>query len=70
MVAYTAEVLRRSPFIFQRQRELSTPAALFRAVEMAGQVDEQVRQRPSFDEFVALIRQEMKAHPAKRSERE
>ena len=46
--------------------ELSMPAALFRAVELSGQVDSQLRQRPSFEEFVALIRQEMKAHPAKR----
>ena len=42
------------------------PAALFRAVELSGQVDSQLRQLPSFEEFVALIHQEMKAHPAKR----
>ena len=65
VVAYTAEVLRRSPFIFQRHPRPSMPAALFRAVELSGQVDSQLRQLPSFEEFVALIRQEMKAHPAK-----
>ena len=66
VVAYAAEVLRHSPFIFQRHPGLSMPAALFRAVELSGQVDSQLQQQPSFDEFVALIRQEVKAHPAKR----
>jgi Ca-activated chloride channel family protein len=67
VVAYTAEVLRRSPFIFQRHAGLTMPAALFRAVELSGQIDSQLQLRPSFDQFVALIRQEMKAHPVKRS---
>jgi len=67
VVAYAAEVLRHSPFIFQRQPGLNVPAALRRAVELSGQVDSQLQMRPSFDEFVALLRQEMKAHPAKRS---
>ena len=65
-VAYTAEVLRRSPFIFQRSPGLTTPVALFRASELASDVDSQLRLRPSFDEFVALVRKEMKAHPAPR----
>ena len=69
-VAYTAEVLRHSPFIFQRSPGLSPPAALFRAVELSSQVDSQLRLRPSFDEFVALIRQEVKAHPARRGAKE
>src|SRR5208282_192479 len=67
VVAYATEVLRRSPFIFQRHHDMSMPAALFRAVELAGQVDSQLQLRPSFDEFVSLIRQEVKAHPAKRT---
>ena len=67
VVAYTVEVLRHSPFIFQRRPGLSMPAALYRAVELSGQIDGQLQQLPAFGEFVALIRQEMKAHPAKRS---
>lgn len=65
VVAYTAEVLRHSPFIFQRRPGLNIPTALFRAVELSGQVGTELRQLPSFEEFVALIRQEMKARPAK-----
>ena len=65
LVAYTVEVLRHSPFIFQRHPGLSTLAALNRAVEFSGQVTGQLRQLPSFEEFVALIRQEMRAHPAR-----
>ena len=67
VVAYATEVLRHSPFIFQRHPGLNMQAALFRAVELSGQVDSQLQLRPSFDEFVALVRQEMKARPAKRS---
>jgi len=67
VVAYAAEVLRHSPFIFQRRPGLSIPAALFRAVELSGQINSQLQQLPLFEEFVALIRQEVKAHPAKRS---
>jgi Ca-activated chloride channel family protein len=63
VVAYTVEVLRHSPFIFNSGARLNMPAALFRAVELSGQVDGRLRQLPSFDEFVTLIRQEMKAHP-------
>lgn len=66
VVAYAAEVLRHSPFIFQRHPGLM-PAALLRAVELSSQVDSQLQLRPSFDEFVSLIRQEVKARPAKRS---
>jgi len=65
LVACTVEVLRHSPFIFQRHSGLSTPAALFRALEFSSQVDSRLRQLPSFEEFVALIRQEIKAHPAR-----
>ncbi|MGO9114926.1 MAG: VWA domain-containing protein [Thermoguttaceae bacterium] len=67
VVAYAVEVLRHSPFIFQRQPGLTMPAALFRAVDLSGQVDSRLQLRPSFDEFVTLVRQEAKAHPAKRS---
>jgi Ca-activated chloride channel family protein len=70
VVAYAAEVLRHSPFIFQRHPGMTMPAALFRASELAGQVDSQLQLRPSFDEFVSLVRQEAKAHPAKRSTRD
>ena len=65
VVAYTAEVLRHSPFIFQGQHEVIA-SALFRGLELANQVDRQLRQRPAFAEFVTFIRQEMKAHPAAR----
>jgi Ca-activated chloride channel family protein len=67
VVAYTIEVLRHSPFIFQRHPGLTMPAALFRAVELSGQVSSQLQRRPSFDEFAALVRREVKAHPAQRS---
>ncbi len=70
VVAYAAEVLRRSPFIFQRHPGLSTPAALLRAVDLAGQVDSQLQLLPSYDEFVTLVRQEVKAHPTKRQAKE
>jgi Ca-activated chloride channel family protein len=69
VVAYAAEVLRRSPFIFQRHPGLIPKAALVRAAELTGQIDRQLQLLPSFDEFVALVRQEVKAqrakHPAK-----
>ena len=65
VVAYAAEVLRRSPFIFQRHPVPNMPAALFQALELSSQVDSRLRQLPSFEEFVALLRQELKAHPAK-----
>jgi hypothetical protein len=66
VVAYTAEVLRRSPFIFQSGSRLTTPKALYRAIELSGQTDSQLLLRPSFEQFVAMIRQGMKAHPARR----
>ncbi len=66
VVCYTAEVLRHSPFVFYPHSRLSTQAALLRVVEFCGQVDSRLRQLPSFEEFVALVRQEVKAHPAKR----
>ena len=64
MVAYMAEVLRHSPFIFRTG--LSVPNALYRAVELSDKVDSQLRRLPSFEEFVTLVHQEMKAHPSKR----
>jgi Ca-activated chloride channel family protein len=70
VVAYATEVLRHSPFIFQRRPGLNMPAALHRAVELAGQVDSRLQMLPSFDEFVDLVRQEMKAHPAKHQVKE
>ena len=65
-VCYTAEVLRHSPFIFHPHSRLSAAAALLRVVEFSGQIDSRLQQLPSFQEFVALVRQEVKAHPAKR----
>ncbi len=64
VVAYMAEVLRHSPFIFRTG--LSVPNALYRAVELSDKVDSQLRRLPSFEEFVTLVHQEMKAHPSKR----
>ncbi len=69
VVAYTAEVLRRSPFVFRRQG-LNVSAALFRGFELAGQADSRLNQIPSFAEFFSLIGQEIKAHPARRAAKE
>ena len=66
VVWYTAEVLRHSPFIFHPHARLSTPVALLRVIELASQVDSRLQQLPSFEEFVALVHQEVKARPAKR----
>ncbi len=67
VVAYTVEVLRHSPFIFQRNPGLTVYAALQRALDLSGQTSSQLQLRPSYEEFVALVRQEVKAHPAPRS---
>ena len=67
VAAYTAEVLRHSPFIFLRHPDVKLPKALQYAHELAADVDSQVAQRPSYQELVEMIRQEMKAHPARRS---
>ena len=45
-------------------------AALFRGFELAGQADSRLHQIPSFTEFVSLISQELKAHPARRAAKE
>jgi Ca-activated chloride channel family protein len=68
VAAYTAEVLRHSPFIFQRNpgEKVTVPAALRRANELASAVDRQAAQTPSYREFAELIHREIKAHPAKR----
>ena len=68
VAAYTAEVLRHSPFIFQRNPgvKVTVPAALRRAQELSLAVDRQAAQAPSYQELVELIRQEMKARPARR----
>jgi hypothetical protein len=65
VIASTAEILRHSPFVF-RQQKTSVSAALFRTLEWARQVDSRLQQRKAFAEFVNLIGQEMKAHPATR----
>jgi Ca-activated chloride channel family protein len=70
VAAYTAEVLRRSPFIFARHPDVKQPKALHRAHEMALDVDSSVAQKPSYQEFVELIRQEMKAQPSRRPVKE
>ena len=67
VAAYTAEVLRHSPFIFARHPDVKQPRALHHARELALDVDSRVAQKPSYQEFVELIRQEMKAHPARRA---
>ncbi len=61
--AYTAEVLRHSPFIFQRNPsvKVTMPAAWRRALELASAVDRQASRSASYQEFVDLIRQEAKA---------
>ncbi len=71
VAAYTAEVLRHSPFIFQRNPNVKvTPAsALRRARELSLAVDHQAAQVPSYQELVELIRLETKAHPVTRRER-
>ena len=68
VAAYTAEVLRHSPFIFQRNPgvKVTVPAALRRAQELSLAVDHQAAQTPSYQELVELVRQEMKAHAARR----
>ena len=66
VVAYTAEVLRHSPFLFRSHAPLSVPAAFSRAVDLSAQVDSRLQRQPSFEEFAALVRQELKAHPARR----
>ncbi len=67
MAAYTAEVLRHSPFIFLRHPDVKLPRALLRAHDLALEVDSRVAQKPAYQEFVEVIRQEMKAHPARRA---
>jgi hypothetical protein len=67
VAAYTAEVLRHSPFIFTRHPDVKPPRALHRAHELALDVDSRVAQKPSYQEFVEMIRQEMKSHPARRA---
>ncbi len=66
VAAYTAEVLRRSPFIFLRHPDVKLPKALQHAYELAANVDSRVAQNPSYQELVEMIRQEMKAHPPRR----
>jgi Ca-activated chloride channel family protein len=67
VAAYTAEVLRHSPFIFVRHPDVKLPRALNRALDLSLEVDSRVAQKPSYQEFVELIRQEMKAHAPRRT---
>ena len=67
VAAYTAEVLRHSPFIFARHPDVKQLRALHRAHELALSVDSSIAKKPSYQEFVELIRQEMKAHAARRA---
>jgi hypothetical protein len=46
------------------------PAALHRASELSTDVDSRVAEIPSYEEFVALIVQEMKAHATRRSSKD
>lgn len=70
VVAYTAEVLRHSPFIFLRHPGLSMAAAWHRAHELSMEVDGRLAQNPSFAEFIGLISQEMKTRPPRHTARD
>ncbi|MGA2619499.1 MAG: von Willebrand factor type A domain-containing protein [Thermoguttaceae bacterium] len=61
VVAQTAEALGRSPFIMVRTPQGSVTRALVHTLELSGQVDSRLYQRPSFAEFVALIQHSIKA---------
>jgi Ca-activated chloride channel family protein len=67
VAAYTAEVLRHSPFIFVRHPDMKLPRALNHAHELSLDVDSRVAKKSSYQEFVELIRQEMKAHSPRRT---
>jgi Ca-activated chloride channel family protein len=60
LVAQTAEILRRSPFV----HEPRSARALHSVLELSGQADSRLRQRSSFVEFLALVDQAIKARPA------
>jgi Ca-activated chloride channel family protein len=61
LVAQTAEVLRRSPFV----RTPRMAVALAHVWELATtQVDSRLYHRPSFQDFVAVVQQAIKAKPA------
>jgi hypothetical protein len=70
VAAYTAEVLRHSPYLFVRHPDLKLPRAKQRALDLSLEVDSRVAQKPSYQELVELIRQEMKAHAARRAVKE
>ena len=61
VVAQTAEVLRKSPFVRTPRTAL---VALARVRDLAGQVDSRLWQRPGFPDFVGLVEQAMRAKPA------
>ena len=61
LVAETAEILRQSPFAPLPRNSRSR--ALGRVLELAGQVDTRLYQRPAFVEFVSLVGQAEKAKP-------
>jgi Ca-activated chloride channel family protein len=65
LAAETAEVLRRSPFVFKRTPRSSTAGSLARISDLAGTVDSRLYQRPEFVEFVALVDQAIHARPAR-----
>ncbi len=60
LVAQTAEILRRSPFV----RTPRTAVALSRVRDLSAQVDSRLSRRPAFADFVALVEKAMRAKPA------
>jgi len=67
LVAQTAEVLRRSPFVSARWPHVTTHNALVRLAELSGQMDTQLYQRPSFVDFVSFLREASRAKANRRT---
>lgn len=59
VAAGVAEVLRESPFV----RVPSHIVSLGRILELAGQADSRLQQRPSFADFLVTVQQAMRAKP-------
>jgi Ca-activated chloride channel family protein len=65
VVAYAAEALRRSPFLFGRGSHNSVSTAMFHAYELASEADGRLYERPTFNDFVASIQKAIKAKPTR-----
>ena len=59
LVAETAEILRNSPFVSAANN--SRAAASAKALELAGEVDTRLYERPTFVDFLEVVRQAMGA---------